>query len=102
METIDCLNLIEDPSLLNNYLKDGMRIRNLSNSSLNFELNGGVVRLRGDWGNCRPWLAMMDHPSIHTLELRNLNDEFLRSIPDNVQKLTFDDFFQLKQVGTLA
>jgi hypothetical protein len=98
-EVINCLGLVSDASVLKPYLKNGLAIANLANSSQTFYLSDGRVSLQGNnHSNSLPWLGLLDHDVVKTIDLKGFNYECLSRLPKNINAVHFYDYADLKRV----
>lgn len=101
MYRIDCLELISDPQHLKMHLKDNTSIVNLSSTSSSFYLKDGIASLQGHhYANPMPWLSLLDHKLINTIELKGFNADCLTQLPDNVKQINFHNYRDLNRVRT--
>lgn len=92
LHIIDLRNKVDNPSCIINHLEENIDVKGLSNTSLVFQLRGGVVRLwqkRKEEFHCMPWISLLSSPLVHSLFLENISVEFMNRLPLNIKTLYY-------------
>lgn len=96
MQEILCNQLVSDPSGIT--LSKNCRVRGIRGSSLVFELEGGIITLKGR-GNPNAWTKLFSTPHAKAIRTQNLNSDCLYFLPDNIDTIIVDSYQDLNSIS---
>lgn len=96
MQEIVCNQLISDPGGIS--LKKNCRVRGIRGSSLVFELEDGIITLKGN-GNPKPWKSLFSTPYANAIRTQNIDSDCLYFLPENINTIIVDNYQDLNSIS---